>query len=138
MSDLDPLFCNNLMLGRIVSVIGEPVRMDKITTTCERLFFSRILVVVTAEETHLRRLEITNHDGETVSQSIVFEWLPWSYGVCRKLGHVRIKCPRQPEGNRISGEKTWQVKRNDSHKVDNKEEKQCMIRPKMYLIRPML
>ncbi|KAK9671811.1 hypothetical protein RND81_12G056000 [Saponaria officinalis] len=63
--NLDPLFWSEKALSKIGSKIGVPLYADPVTTLKERLSFARVMIEVDVE----------------------FEWVPYYYKHCKKLGH---------------------------------------------------
>lgn len=52
------------MLGKIVSVIGKPLFIDKLTVDIARLSYPRVCIEVNAEDGLPNSIEIQDYDGK--------------------------------------------------------------------------
>lgn len=90
--DLDPLYFNRHMLGKIGSAIGRPICIDRITALGEKLSFARLLIEVDPKEAQAREIVIEDVKGKEAKQKVIYEWLPWTCSCCNKFGHVADRC----------------------------------------------
>ncbi|GFZ21584.1 hypothetical protein Acr_29g0007460 [Actinidia rufa] len=85
---------NAKSFGKICSIIGKPIHMDKMTTQKERVTYARCLVEIdmTKEIKHTVKVNL-NFSGEGIyEQPIFYENLPRFCTHCRTMGHTKEGC----------------------------------------------
>lgn len=90
--DLGYQFWSEEMLSKIVSKVGRPLVMDKMTAVRQRMSYPRVMVEVSAEKPLKEKVVLRGPLGEEQVQPIVYEWRPWHCMVCRKFGHQHGQC----------------------------------------------
>ncbi|XP_062114375.1 uncharacterized protein LOC133825453 [Humulus lupulus] len=84
-------------LSALVSTIGKPMMMDKVTKDKSMVKFSRVLVDVEISDKIPQCISFLNEKGQLMEQPIEFEWLPTRCSCCKNLGHGASNCKRSQE-----------------------------------------
>ncbi|XP_062075535.1 uncharacterized protein LOC133779610 [Humulus lupulus] len=79
-------------LSALVSTIGKPIMIDKITKERLMIKFARVLVDMEISETLPQYISYINERGQAMEQLIDFKWLPRKCSQCKKLGHTATSC----------------------------------------------
>ncbi|XP_062075185.1 uncharacterized protein LOC133779211 [Humulus lupulus] len=79
-------------LCALVSTIGKPIMIDKITKNRSMIKFARILVEMEIADTLPKFISYFNEKGQIMEQIIDYEWLPTKCTKCKKLGHSVSSC----------------------------------------------
>ncbi|XP_062080566.1 uncharacterized protein LOC133785333 [Humulus lupulus] len=93
--DLGLQYWGTKCLSALVSTIGRPMMMDRITNDRSMVKFARVLVDVEITEQLPHSISFLNERGQLVEQAIEFEWLPTRCSTCKNLGHVASGCKRE-------------------------------------------
>ena len=90
-----PLNCwNARALGKIASILGNPISTDRLTATRERISFARVLVEIDPSKELKRMVEIQLPNGRIRQQKIIYENEPKYCSMCKVLGHSVAVCKR--------------------------------------------
>ena len=90
-----PLNCwNARALGKIASVLGNPISTDRLTATRERISFARVLVEIDPTKELKRSVEIQLPTGKVRQQKVIYENEPKYCSLCKVLGHSVAACKR--------------------------------------------
>ncbi|XP_062103541.1 uncharacterized protein LOC133814620 [Humulus lupulus] len=79
-------------LSELVSTIGKPMMMDKVTKDKSMVKFARVLVDVEISDRIPHCINFINEHGRLMEHAIEFEWLPTRCSCCKSLGHVASSC----------------------------------------------
>lgn len=90
--DLPLEIWNTNVIGKIVTKIGEPVSIDKVTFTKDRLAFARALVEIDASEELVREVKLKFASDKTRKQEVIYENEPKFCSICKVFGHTIISC----------------------------------------------
>ncbi|XP_074282963.1 uncharacterized protein LOC141607506 [Silene latifolia] len=89
---LDPFLWSSAALSRLASKIGKPLFAD-LTTTCKaKLSFARVMVEVDISKSLPEEVCFSTPYHDLISQKIIYEWMPYYYEGCKKLGHTKDFC----------------------------------------------
>ncbi|XP_021768873.1 uncharacterized protein LOC110733167 [Chenopodium quinoa] len=80
-------------LMKLASLIGKPIRTDKVTATKERLEYAQIMVEVKFNAELPECIEFLDELGNTVKQEVNYQWKPRVCRVCGGIGHDDAQCP---------------------------------------------
>ncbi|XP_062075411.1 uncharacterized protein LOC133779469 [Humulus lupulus] len=83
-------------LSALVSTIGTPIMVDKVTKARTMIKFARDLVDMEIAEHIPMHIHYLNERGQILEQAIEYEWLPTKCTVCKKLGHTTTVCKHSP------------------------------------------
>ncbi|XP_062094066.1 uncharacterized protein LOC133800110 [Humulus lupulus] len=97
-------------LSALVSTIGKPMMMDKVTKDKSMVKFARVLVDVEISDHIPHCINFINERGQLMEQAIEFEWLPTRCSCCKNLGHVASAC-------KLSQEIHWKPKQKAPNSV---------------------
>ncbi|XP_062113064.1 uncharacterized protein LOC133824214 [Humulus lupulus] len=75
-------------LSALVSTIGKPIMIDKITKDRSMIKFARVLVDMEIAESLPQYINYLNERGQVMEQPVEYEWLPTKCSNCKKLGHT--------------------------------------------------
>uniref|UniRef100_A0A803P4Q1 Reverse transcriptase domain-containing protein n=1 Tax=Cannabis sativa TaxID=3483 RepID=A0A803P4Q1_CANSA len=95
-------------LSALVSTIGKPVMIDKVTQNRSMVKFARVLVDMDISDEPPKLIEFLNERKQLVEQQVEYEWLPSKCGVCGMLGHIVSNCNKDKRvawKKRVNGEK---------------------------------
>ncbi|XP_062103589.1 uncharacterized protein LOC133814674 [Humulus lupulus] len=84
-------------LSALVSTIGKPMMMDKVTKEKSMVKFARVLVDVEITDRLPHSISFINERGQLMEQAIEFEWLPTQCSCCKGLGHTASSCKNSQE-----------------------------------------
>ncbi|XP_042517558.1 uncharacterized protein LOC122091608 [Macadamia integrifolia] len=104
-------FWGNRSLGKIASVLGTPICVDRRTAQRERLSFARLCVLMNAEGGLPSTVHIVLDDGSTIEQPVVYDWVPPICSTCKTFGHNDHQC--KVEGSEKNDERGGPLKAND-------------------------
>lgn len=85
---------NAKVLGKICSIIGEPICTDEMTNKKERLSYARVLVNVDLDKELVTEVKINLPNGKTREQYVAYESLPKYCSICKMMGHAKELCRR--------------------------------------------
>lgn len=80
-------FFNRVTLGKLGTLIGEPLFMDKATAAKTRVSYARICVRVKAGDELPTQITITDAYGIDAEQEVQYEWIPPQCRKCKAFGH---------------------------------------------------
>lgn len=80
-------------LIKIGSLIGKPIKTDKIIATKERLEYARLMVEVTIDGVMPEEIEFMDENGHIVLEKVVYELKPVTCSKCENMGHSDVHCP---------------------------------------------
>ncbi|XP_062118682.1 uncharacterized protein LOC133832339 [Humulus lupulus] len=83
-------------MSALVSTIGTPIVVDKVTKARTMIKFARILVDMEIAEHIPMHIHYLNERGQILEQAIEYEWLPTKCTNCKKLGHTTAVCKHSP------------------------------------------
>ena len=98
-------------ISYIASGLGNPLYMDRITTSQQRLAYARVCVEVEASKTIPQSLEIELKNGITVHVHVEIPWQPAKCSQCCIFGHGDKDCPMKSPVQ--APEKIWKPKQVD-------------------------
>ncbi|XP_062074968.1 uncharacterized protein LOC133778976 [Humulus lupulus] len=101
--DLGLQYWGTKCLSALVSTIGRPMMIDKITKDRAMVKFARVLEDIEIAEKLPHTISFLNERGQLMEQVIEFEWLPTRCSTCKNLGHTASSCKKE----RIS---VWRAK----------------------------
>ena len=125
-------------LGKIGSVVGNPLFTDECTAVKLRVTYARILVEVDVTQKLCEEITIRDNHGNRRQQKVEYEWRPQFCEKCQKLGHVCTKEKRnvkrrwQPKQNGLDqGEGSGRNKGTDDQKMQEqlKQDRQGTVSP---------
>ncbi|XP_062097539.1 uncharacterized protein LOC133803465 [Humulus lupulus] len=83
-------------LSALVSTIGNPLLVDKVTKERSMMQFARVLVEIEIAEALPKSIQFLNEKGQLMEQLLEFEWLPTQCSGCKVFGHTVSMCKRKP------------------------------------------
>ncbi|XP_060959203.1 uncharacterized protein LOC133030467 [Cannabis sativa] len=90
-------------LSALVSTIGTPIMVDKVTMERSMVKFARVLVDMVISDNPPKTISFINERKQLVEQSVEYEWLPTKCTACDLLGHTVANCNKE---NKV----TWKKK----------------------------
>ncbi|XP_062098929.1 uncharacterized protein LOC133804790 [Humulus lupulus] len=76
----------------LISTIGKPMMMDKVTKDKSMVKFARVLVDVEISDHIPQCINFINELSQLMEQAIEYEWLPTRCSCCKNLGHTATSC----------------------------------------------
>ncbi|XP_062075202.1 uncharacterized protein LOC133779231 [Humulus lupulus] len=101
-------------LSALVSTIGNPILVDKVTKDRSMMQFARVLVEIEIADEIPKAIQFLNERGQLMEQLIEFEWLPTQCKNCKVFGHTESLCTRKkveiwkPKVQKLDGETVGQ------------------------------
>ncbi|KAL9233004.1 hypothetical protein vseg_008050 [Gypsophila vaccaria] len=92
---LDPYFWSPKALSKLASQIGKPICADDHTTNKTRVAFARVQIEVDVSSQLPRAITFKSPFGDTLTQRVDYEWVPYYCSVCKKLGHQDKVCKKR-------------------------------------------
>ncbi|XP_062085877.1 uncharacterized protein LOC133791983 [Humulus lupulus] len=113
-------------LSAIMSTIGVPILVDKVTKDRSMMQFARVLVEIELSEDLPKSVQFLNEKGQLIEQLLEFEWLPTQCRGCKVYGHTERMCNKKPvevwrEKTRVRKEEDSQVPMNLSKVAETTE-----------------
>ncbi|XP_062114119.1 uncharacterized protein LOC133825149 [Humulus lupulus] len=108
-------------LSAMVSTIGRPVMVDKVTQSRSMVKYARILVDMEISDHPPKSISFINERDQLVEQLVEYEWLPSKCAACSNLGHIMANCNKN---NGLSWKKKSSVENGaklDKIKVNSEE-----------------
>ncbi|XP_062115077.1 uncharacterized protein LOC133829254 [Humulus lupulus] len=102
-------------LSALVSTIGKPMMVDKVTREKSMVKFARVLVDVEISDQVPQCIKFIIERGQLMEQAIEYEWLPTRCSCCKNLGHTATSC-------RFSKETVWKPKQKVGGPFNEKTE----------------
>ncbi|XP_062114704.1 uncharacterized protein LOC133825827 [Humulus lupulus] len=90
--DLGLQYWGTNCLSALVSTIGKPIMIDKITKYRSMIKFAQILVDMEISDSLPKSISYINERGHIMDQMVDYEWLPTRCSSCKKLGHTASAC----------------------------------------------
>ncbi|XP_062103251.1 uncharacterized protein LOC133814280 [Humulus lupulus] len=87
-------------LSALVSTIGKPIMVDKVTQSRAMVIYARVLVDMEISDHPPKIIAYINEQGQLVEQMVEYEWLPSKCVACAQLGHIVANCNKGNE-NRV-------------------------------------
>ncbi|XP_062089456.1 uncharacterized protein LOC133795989 [Humulus lupulus] len=84
-------------LSALVSTLGRPILVDKVTKDRSMMQFSRVLVEINIVDEVPKSIQFMNERGQLMEQLVEFEWLPTQCKNCKIFGHIVTFCNRKKE-----------------------------------------
>ncbi|XP_062118927.1 uncharacterized protein LOC133832628 [Humulus lupulus] len=94
-------------LSALVSTLGKPILVDKVTKDRSMMQFARVLVEIDITDEIPKSIQFLNERDQLMEQFVEFEWLPTQCKNCKVYGHTESLC------NRKKGE-IWRPKEKKS------------------------
>uniref|UniRef100_A0A803P4A6 Reverse transcriptase domain-containing protein n=1 Tax=Cannabis sativa TaxID=3483 RepID=A0A803P4A6_CANSA len=82
-------------LSALVSTIGKPIMIDKVTQERSMVKFARVLVDIEISDEPPKTISFINEKKQPVEQTIEYEWLPTTCVACAGLGHTVVNCNKE-------------------------------------------
>ncbi|XP_062119067.1 uncharacterized protein LOC133832784 [Humulus lupulus] len=82
-------------LSALMSTIGVPILVDKVTKDRSMMQFARVLVEIELSEDLPKSVQFLNEKGQLVEQFLEFEWLPTQCRGCKVYGHTERMCNKK-------------------------------------------
>ncbi|XP_062114732.1 uncharacterized protein LOC133825855 [Humulus lupulus] len=79
-------------LSALVSTIGKPIMVDKVTQSRDMVKYARVLVDMEISDHPPKSIAFINERGQLVEQLVEYEWLPSKCAACAQLGHIVADC----------------------------------------------
>ncbi|XP_020243286.1 uncharacterized protein LOC109821513 [Asparagus officinalis] len=86
------LWSNNI-IGRIASLVGNPLYIDKATASSERLAYARCFVEISSKAKLPNSIRMDLGNGDWLETAVEYEWIPPKCDKCQNFGHVEYQCP---------------------------------------------
>lgn len=109
MPGLDLEFWSSKVLSELASKVGKPNCTDHQTVVKGRISFPRVLIVVSTKGELPSEVRFKGPQGELMTQSIVYEWVPRKYLKCAKWGHRSEQCR-----TKVVQRMVWVQKQNEN------------------------
>jgi len=90
-------------LSKIGSLLGIPIKTDKVTRDKQVLRYARLLVEMPIEGPFLEYIEFFNDDDLLIKQQVTYEWIPTKCAQCAMLGNTKEVCKKKGAGE-LNGE----------------------------------
>uniref|UniRef100_A0A803PQM0 DUF4283 domain-containing protein n=1 Tax=Cannabis sativa TaxID=3483 RepID=A0A803PQM0_CANSA len=110
-------------LNALVSTIGKPIMIDKVTQERSMVKFARVLVDMEISEEPPKIISFNNERKQLVEQQVEYEWIPSKCSACENLGHIVANCNKerpvvwkrkQPRDNKAKQEKKKEQQNHDA------------------------
>ncbi|XP_039059581.1 uncharacterized protein LOC120203336 [Hibiscus syriacus] len=79
-------------LSYISSALGNPLYMDSITASRERLEYAKVCVEINAGSEIPEEVNVALKNGSLATIKVFVSWLPKSCSCCRTFGHLANRC----------------------------------------------
>ncbi|XP_062100864.1 uncharacterized protein LOC133806792 [Humulus lupulus] len=84
-------------LSALVSTLGKPILVDKVTKDRSMMQFARVLVEIDIADEVPKSIQILNERGQLMEQFVEFEWMPTQCKICKVYGHTESSCNKKKE-----------------------------------------
>uniref|UniRef100_A0A803PBZ5 DUF4283 domain-containing protein n=1 Tax=Cannabis sativa TaxID=3483 RepID=A0A803PBZ5_CANSA len=81
-------------LSAMVSIIGKPIMIDKVTKDGSIVLFARVLVDMEISDNPPKMISYINERNQLMDQSVEYDWLPTKCTACDLLGHTVANCSK--------------------------------------------
>uniref|UniRef100_A0A803QBU9 DUF4283 domain-containing protein n=1 Tax=Cannabis sativa TaxID=3483 RepID=A0A803QBU9_CANSA len=92
-------------LSALVSTIGKPIMIDKVTQERSMVKFARILVEIEISDAPPKTISFINERKQLVEQTIEYERLPSKCSACANLGHTVANCNKEKKVEKLAAGK---------------------------------
>jgi len=82
-------------LSKIGSLLGAPIKTDKITKEKQAIRYARLLMEMPIEGPFPKHIDFFNEDGILIRQQVTYEWVPTKCTHCAMLGHTEDVCKKK-------------------------------------------
>ncbi|KAL7184384.1 hypothetical protein ACSBR2_026520 [Camellia fascicularis] len=106
------MFRQHQLLGRIVSAIGEPLYIDRLTTHGDRVSFVKVCVE-TGVNSILPTDFLIKYEDKIIEVRVEYLWKPAKCTKCKVFGHVDDRCIRTQVKNIVQSSIEQQVQNSD-------------------------
>ncbi|KAM6567297.1 hypothetical protein CsatA_008550 [Cannabis sativa] len=107
-------------LSALVSTVGKPIMIDKVTSERSMIKFARVLVDMPIQDKPPSSISFFNERKQLTEQQIEYEWLPTSCAACGLLGHNISTCAKDKGLTWVKKNKTVQEKKGkEVNKISN-------------------
>ncbi|XP_043714486.1 uncharacterized protein LOC122662844 [Telopea speciosissima] len=108
-------FWGTQALGKIASVLGKPICVDRRTSQRERLSFACFWVLVKATDGLPSSIPIALDDGTIVEQHVMYDWAPPLCNACKVFGHTDSTCPKLSSSNALPADQAGMARPVEPH-----------------------
>uniref|UniRef100_A0A803PM67 Reverse transcriptase domain-containing protein n=1 Tax=Cannabis sativa TaxID=3483 RepID=A0A803PM67_CANSA len=98
-------YWGNKSLSALVSTIGKPFMVDKVTKERSMVKFARVLVEMEITDSPPNIIHYFNEHGRLVVQGVDYEWLPVKCKNCGGFGHNMSECRKNEKGQWVKKDK---------------------------------
>ncbi|XP_062086494.1 uncharacterized protein LOC133792601 [Humulus lupulus] len=95
LQDLGLQYWGSKCLSALVSTIGRPIMVEKITRERSRVQFARVLVEMEITDNPPKSIQFINEHGQIMEQGVEYEWLPIKCKTCAGFGHSMAECRKE-------------------------------------------
>ncbi|XP_062114379.1 uncharacterized protein LOC133825461 [Humulus lupulus] len=114
LTNLDLKYWGEQSLFKIVSQIGQQLKIDPVTKSKGKLNFARIMIEVSIAQSFPSIISFINEKDCQMDVMVHYEWKPIVCSHCKGLGHESTLCKKQ------NGSKVWIPK--DQRQVSTKQD----------------
>ena len=82
-------------LSKLGSLLGTPIKTDKITKDKQAIRYARLLVEMPIEGPFPEHIDFFNEEGVLTHQQVSYEWVPTKCCHCAMLGHTEDVCRKK-------------------------------------------
>uniref|UniRef100_A0A803PJR8 DUF4283 domain-containing protein n=1 Tax=Cannabis sativa TaxID=3483 RepID=A0A803PJR8_CANSA len=104
-------------LSALVSTIGKPIMIDKLTQERSMVKFARILVDMVISDEPPKMISFINERKQLVEHLVEYKWLPSKLLACGNLGHTVANCNKEKP-------KVWKKKQSGDNKFNQEDKKE--------------
>ncbi|KAJ8435262.1 hypothetical protein Cgig2_026001 [Carnegiea gigantea] len=112
-------------LSKIGSMLGIPIKTDKITKERSVLHYARMLIEMPLNGPFPSCVDFISEGDGVVRQFIKSEWKPIKCSHCRMLGHEEQQCRKKQQSRQ-----EWRVKKTSEAAPVNKPQYQQQLEPR--------
>ncbi|XP_062100309.1 uncharacterized protein LOC133806201 [Humulus lupulus] len=84
-------------LSALVSTLGKPIMVDKVTMDRSMMQFAIVLVDIDIADEVPKSIQFLNERGQLMEQFVEFEWLPTQCKLCKVFGHTESLCNKKKD-----------------------------------------
>jgi len=82
-------------LSKLGSLLGNPIKTDKITKDKQAIRYARLLVEMPIEGPFPEHVDFFNEEGVLIRQQVSYKWVPTKCNHCAMLGHTKEVCKKK-------------------------------------------
>lgn len=79
-------------ISRIASVLGTPIRLDKVTESIIKIAYARVLIEINNSFKFPNKIPIITENDKMIWQEVNYEWKPSLCSNCASFGHAETNC----------------------------------------------